>query len=172
MKRGRPLQRRTPLRSGGFKPRELVVPEPRERAPSVLSAPSVLPRRRGTYTGGLTGVVVVKEDASKPGKRAPTKEEAEWMAWIVRFGCIACRLDGHDPRPTAVHHILRAGRRIGHLHTLPLCDPGHHQGGAYANMVSRHPWKARFEARYGSEEDLLLWLQEERRRELVRGTIR
>jgi hypothetical protein len=54
-----------------------------------------------------------------------------------------------------VHHVLSGGRRIGHLSTLPLCDPGHHQGGQSLGMVSRHPWKAQFEAKYGTEQELL-----------------
>lgn len=106
-------------------------------------------------------VPLLKEIKAKTGKRTPTKAETAWMDWIVAYGCIACRLDGlTSPRP-AVHHMLRGGQRIGHLFTLPLCDPGHHQGGQAAGMVSRHPWKARFEQRYGSEDFLLRKLQAE-----------
>jgi hypothetical protein len=96
-----------------------------------------------------------KEVQGKPGKGAPNAEEREWMDWIVAYGCIACHIDGLGQTPPAVHHILRGGQRIGHLFTIPLCDPGHHQGGQERGMVSRHPWKARFEARYGSEMELL-----------------
>jgi hypothetical protein len=115
----------------------------------------------GAVEGGVaarvTDVVLAspKEQRARPGKRAPTREEREWMDFIVRYGCIACRLDCLPPRPTAVHHILRGGVRMGHLFTLPLCDPGHHQGGQQFGMVSRHPWKARFEVRYGTESELL-----------------
>lgn len=77
------------------------------------------------------------------------------MAAITAHGCVACRIDFNLYVKPAVHHILRGGRRIGHLFTLPLCDPGHHQNGDRFGMVSRHPWKARFEQRYGSEMDLL-----------------
>jgi hypothetical protein len=104
-------------------------------------------------------VAVPKSIKAKPGKRAPTVEEKRWMDAIVEHGCIACVLDGHSPRPTAVHHILRGGRRIGHLFTLPLCDPGHHQNGDSLGLVSRHPNKARFEAKYGKEMDLLAALK-------------
>lgn len=96
-----------------------------------------------------------KEVKAKPGKRAPTVEERQWLDAITAYGCIACRMDGLGVVPPAVHHILRGGRRIGHLFSLPLCDPGHHQNGADRGMVSRHPWKARFEAKYGSELHLL-----------------
>ncbi len=98
---------------------------------------------------------------AKPGKRAPTAEEARWMSDIVSYGCIACRFDANGLAPInwqqrpAVHHILRGGRRIGHRFTLPLCDWGHHQNGETLGMVSRHPFKARFEAMYGTEDQLL-----------------
>jgi len=88
---------------------------------------------------------------AKPGKRAPTAEEKRWMDAIVAYGCIACHIDGLGRRDPAVHHILRGGQRIGHRFTLPLCDPGHHQGWVF----SRHPYKARFEQRYGTEDFLL-----------------
>jgi len=102
-----------------------------------------------------------KGEKARPGKRAPTIEETRWLDAIVRYGCIACRLDGMQPRPTAVHHIVDGGRRLGHLFSLGLCDPGHHQGGESLGLVSRHPWKARFEQRYGTEMDLLAFLRRE-----------
>lgn len=109
-----------------------------------------------------TFVPVPKEAVTaKPGKGAPTAEESRWMGAIVAYGCIACRLDGMAPRPTAVHHILRGGQRIGHRYTLPLCDPGHHKDGQAFGLVSRHPWKARFEKRYGTEHELLSRLKVE-----------
>jgi hypothetical protein len=110
----------------------------------------------------VAGVVVVPKDVkAKPGKRAPTAIESSWMSAIVAYGCIACRLDGVPPRETAVHHILRGGRRIGHLFSLPLCDPGHHQNGQAMGLMSRHPFKARFEAKYGTELELLAMLKKE-----------
>ena len=43
-------------------------------------------------------VAVPKEaEAARPGKRAPTKAEREWMDAIVEHGCICCVLDGHAP---------------------------------------------------------------------------
>jgi hypothetical protein len=109
--------------------------------------------------GGSTTGPVPKGEKAKPGKRAATKDEAAWMDAIVRYGCIACRLDGRPPRPTAVHHILRGGVRLGHKHTIGLCDPGHHQNGGQFGLTSRHPYKARFEAKYGTELQLLAHLQ-------------
>lgn len=116
--------------------------------------------QRGTGRGAITTVdaevrAVPKGVTAKPGKRAPTAEESQRMEKVAQWGCVACRLDGWLQRPAAIHHILRGGRRMGHRYTIGLCDPGHHQNGAQFGLVSRHPWKARFEAKYGDEMQLL-----------------
>lgn len=111
--------------------------------------------------GGCTTGPVPKGEKAKPGKGTPTKAEREWMDRITAYGCIACRLDWIGIVVPCVHHILRGGRRMGHLFTLPLC-PGHHQDGyGEPGMVARHPFKARFEQRYGSEDFLLAKLRAE-----------
>lgn len=143
------MLRRTPFK------RAIYVPAP--------SPPATRSTRAGVIelvTADLRPVPKGPEPV-RPGKRTPTVEERLWMEAIVRYGCIACRIDGILPRPTAVHHIVQGGRRLGHLFTLGLCDPGHHQNGAQLGMVSRHPWKARFENRYGLELDLLQRLRGE-----------
>jgi hypothetical protein len=92
-----------------------------------------------------------------------TKLERDWMNAITQIGCIVCLLwEGVPGTPGAVHHILRGGRRISHLDTICLCDPGHHQNSPTPSKVSRHPNKAAFEKRYATEE-YLLW----RTRQLV-----
>lgn len=126
--------------------------------------PSPIPpeqRRQVSYARADSMAEPCEKEAvkAKPGKRTPTVEEADWMSRIVAHGCIACILDGCAPRETAVHHILRGGRRIGHLYSLPLCQPGHHMDGQSLGMVSRHPWKQQFEARYGTELELLSIVQ-------------
>ena len=83
------------------------------------------------------------------------------MEAITALGCIVCFLQGRGYVPAAVHHILSGGIRLGHLFTLPLCDPGHHQNAPTGcGEVSRHPNKAQFEQRYGRELDLLKRTQE------------
>lgn len=139
------------------------TPAHQQRDPDrVRSTPTATPGAwRAPQMVVAAPVAVPKEpEAARPGKRAPTKAEREWMDAIVEHGCICCVLDGHAPRPTAVHHILRGGQRIGHLFTLPLCQPGHHMDGAGIGLISRHPWKAKFEEKYGSEMNLLHMLQE------------
>lgn len=104
-----------------------------------------------------TAAPIVKGVKAKPGKRAPTVEEARWIAACIKFGCLACWIDGMPGgRPTAYHHILRGGQRLGHLYGFGLCDPGHHQNGGQFGLTSRHPYKARFVAQYGGELELLM----------------
>lgn len=143
------MLRRTPFRS------KLTPPRPARQYEGVSPNAPRAPALRVVPSATSMVVSIPKPVAVKPGKRTPTKAEREWMAAIVALGCIACHLDGVAPRPTAVHHLLRGGRRIGHLFSIGLCDPGHHQGGAQFGLVSRHPWRAHFEAKYGSEADLL-----------------
>lgn len=128
--------------------------------------PAPVPLARPVNAPRVTGEVLAapKGEVARPGKRAPTAQEREWMDWIAAQGCICCRLDGLPPRPTAVHHILRGGLRMGHMYTLPLCQPGHHMDGAQFGIVSRHPWKHRFEEKYGTELELLSILQIEYQR--------
>ncbi len=88
--------------------------------------------------------------------KTPTKAEKAWMSAIASLGCIICRMQDRGYVPAAVHHILSGGQRIDHFHTIPLCDPGHHQGAPkQSREVSRHPNLARFEEKYGTEEFLL-----------------
>lgn len=96
-----------------------------------------------------------------------TKVEEAWTAAILDIGCICCYLQGFPGTPAEIHHMLRGGRRIGHLFTLPLCAPGHHRYGDGGLKISRHPFKARFEKAYGTEQSLL-----ERTRALVAARAR
>lgn len=150
------MLRRTAMKSRQRKEWEAKRASRAEREPH----PVARLERAGVY-GPAVLVTAPKGEAAKPGKRTPTKAEREWLDAIVAYGCIACRIDGSGIVPPAVHHILRGGLRMGHLFTLPLCDPGHHQNGAASGKVSRHPWKARFERRYGSEDFLLARLRAE-----------
>jgi hypothetical protein len=129
-----------------------------ERAPRPPVTPGC---GRGTYSGSSSGVAVPKGIKAKPGKRTPTALEADWIVKAVAFGCVACWLDGVRSATPAYHHIVVGNRRLGHLFGFGLCDPGHHQHGQQLGLISRHPWKARFEAKYGTEFELLAKLKQE-----------
>lgn len=92
---------------------------------------------------------------------APNKEEKAWMESIVEFGCVVCARTLRVHTPPEVHHIYGKARKGTHLLSLPLCHK-HHRGGEDTKVyTSRHPWKRRFEERYGTETELLEWLQGE-----------
>jgi hypothetical protein len=77
------------------------------------------------------------------------------MDGITQLGCIVCILTGRGPTPAEVHHMLRGGRRMGHLFTIPLCVPHHRGGRDDEEITSRDQCQRRFEKRYGSEDYLL-----------------
>ena len=85
----------------------------------------------------------------------PTAAEKRWMCQIVDLGCVVCRIQGRGYSPANVHHLLSGGRRIGHESTIPLCHTHHANAPRDSGEVSRHPGKAAFEARYGTEARLL-----------------
>lgn len=43
---------------------------------------------------------------------------------------------------------------MAHWLTLPLCGP-HHQCQGIPGVIAVHPYKARFEAKYGKQEELI-----------------
>jgi hypothetical protein len=88
--------------------------------------------------------------------RPPTADEARFMSSIVALGCVACRHDGWHNPDVSVHHIDGRTKPGAHLLVLPLCA-GHHQDGTGTNptLIAVHPYKARFEARYGAQRALL-----------------
>lgn len=88
--------------------------------------------------------------------RAPTATEACFMDAIAQQGCVACRKDGWENLDVSVHHIDGRTKPGAHLLVLPLCA-GHHQAGTGSNptLTAVHPDKARFEARYGAQRELL-----------------
>ena len=82
-------------------------------------------------------------------------DKKNWFRDIQELGCIVCLNEGLGVSPSDIHHLHRNGnRRVDHLHTIPLCPLHHRSGQNTPKYVSRHPWKAEFERRYGSEWEL------------------
>ncbi|MFY3082015.1 Ref family recombination enhancement nuclease [Achromobacter xylosoxidans] len=78
-----------------------------------------------------------------------------------RIGCVACRNDWLSNFTVSIHHIDGRTKANAHWLVLPLCA-GHHQDGTGARgLIAVHPWKTRFEARYGKQMDLLVWCIEQ-----------
>jgi len=97
-------------------------------------------------------------------KKAPTVEESKRMDKVSRMGCIVTRLSFGAYKDADVHHITSAGRRKGHMYTIPL-SPWYHRAVPDGNMTpalmrefygpSFAESKEEFEARFGTEEYLL-----------------
>ncbi len=77
------------------------------------------------------------------------------------LGCVVCRNECLGSTPAQVHHILRGSVRIGHDATIPLCGLHHNSGRCDDEVVSRHPWRSKFEEKYGKEADLLKQIDKE-----------
>lgn len=84
-----------------------------------------------------------------------TDKERRHIQRVKELPCMACLSVGLTTYGCDAHHLLRGGRRISHYHTIPLCPPHHGGQRNDAQIVSRHPWKRAFEARYGSEDSMI-----------------
>ena len=93
--------------------------------------------------------------------RKPTKEEQKWIAAIVDYGCCICKNELGIFSPASVHHMNGSKKKDCHLETLPICWNHHQSHINNDELTSRHPWKAAFEKRYGTERELLKQLQDE-----------
>jgi hypothetical protein len=89
-----------------------------------------------------------------------TKAERAHMEAVQALGCIVCRTTHEGYVPAEIHHVLKNGRRMGHMFVLPLCWQHHRLGANTPSVVSRHPWRLEFQARYGTEEQLLAKVDE------------
>lgn len=87
--------------------------------------------------------------------RNPSAAEKRFHDQLASLGCIACRLDGNHNPIVSIHHIDGRTKPGAHMRVLPLCA-GHHQDGyGIPGLIAVHPYKRRFEDRYGSQYELL-----------------
>lgn len=88
---------------------------------------------------------------------APNAEEkALWNRMAAEVGCVACLLDGRFNPWVSIHHIDGRSKPGCHKQVLPLCGPHHqHDDTDQAGRIGVHPYKARFEQRYGTQAELL-----------------
>lgn len=89
-------------------------------------------------------------------ERAVTTAEKLLWTRLAALGCVACKKDGKFNTHVSIHHIDGRTKPGCHQLVLPLCA-GHHQDGTGEDktMIAVHPWKARFEARYGTQAELM-----------------
>lgn len=122
-----------------------------------LVAKSAMARGTSTLARPTTPMAAVgaRGKRTRQGKVAPNSAEQAWMDAIAGFGCIVCLQQSGVATQAEVHHLKQGDRRMGHLFSIPLCYWHHRGGDKDGPYISRHPWKARFEAAYGSELTLL-----------------
>lgn len=88
--------------------------------------------------------------------RTPTVEQKRFHDMLAtEIGCIASRLDGFFDPVVSIHHIDGRTKPNAHWLVLPLSAGNHQDGTGAPGRIAVHPWKARFQARYGSQDDLL-----------------
>ncbi len=85
---------------------------------------------------------------------SPNKaEKAHWNALCSTVGCVACLIDGDFNNWCSIHHCDGRTKPGCHMRVLPLCGSHHQDDGSGA--IAIHPWKAQFEAKYGTQADLM-----------------
>jgi len=82
-----------------------------------------------------------------------TKADKAFWDRVAELGCIACRKDGILNPWVSIHHCDGRTKPGAHRKVIALCAPHHQTGGESAPAI--HPWKARFEAKYGTQEQLM-----------------
>jgi hypothetical protein len=91
----------------------------------------------------------------------PTKDEKKYHDRLCQLGCIACMIDGVYNPVVSIHHCDGRTKPGAHMKVLALCA-NHHQDGTEpgSGKIAIHPWKKRFEDRYGTQEDLMDYCNE------------
>jgi Recombination enhancement, RecA-dependent nuclease len=84
----------------------------------------------------------------------PTKSHRALWDKLAAVGCIACRHDGIFNPHVSIHHVDGRTKEKAHEEVLAICGP-HHQHVTGSGVWGIHPYKARFEAEYGSQYELM-----------------
>jgi hypothetical protein len=148
LKPGGPLARKTPMpRGSGFKTPAgaglLRVAAIQAKASTRAREPKPAKLPKPIKSRGMKG-------------RPPTAEEARFMDQMGALPCIACRKDGIVNPSISIHHIAGRTAPGAHFLTLPLCEKHHqHDDTDPAGRIGVHPYKKRFEQRYGTQRELL-----------------
>lgn len=98
----------------------------------------------------------LKQMKSRGMKGAATTVEQKRFHSLLAdvVGCIACRQEGGYTNLVSIHHIDGRTKPHAHWTVIPLCGP-HHQDMGVNGVIPVHPYKARFEATYGTQMELL-----------------
>lgn len=112
-------------------------------------------RRKEPMQPGLVAAPK-KRKAMKSKQRAVTAAEKELWSRLAALGCIACMREGVFEPDVSIHHVDGRTKPDCHKQVLPLCASHHQEGtGKNPHYIAVHPWKARFEARFGTQKELM-----------------
>ena len=136
-----------------------------KRSPMKPGKPLARTAFKRTSSMPSTGMLSVQShQRMAPKRKAGLKSKertvtaAEKLLWtrLAALGCVACAKDGNFNTHVSIHHVDGRTKPGCHQLVLPLCA-GHHQDGTGEDkaLIAVHPWKARFEARYGSQAELM-----------------
>ncbi|MFC3457225.1 Ref family recombination enhancement nuclease [Massilia haematophila] len=148
LKPGKPLQRKTAMsRSTGLK-------TPTAGA-GLLRVAAVQVKARADKKARERKLPKPMKSRGMKG-RPPTAEEKRFMDQMGALPCIACLKDGWLIHTVSLHHIDGRTKPGAHFLVLPLCAPHHQQDDTDPRQrISLHGRKATFQARYGTERELL-----------------
>jgi hypothetical protein len=98
-----------------------------------------------------------RKSTMKTKQRAVSADEKVlWDRLATEIGCVACMLDHRRNTYVSIHHTDGRTKPGCHKLVLPLCAPHHQQDDTDPlQRIAVHPNKARFEARYGSQAELM-----------------
>lgn len=150
----KPLERRTPMRQTGFSHAGTKTPSAGAGLLRVAAVQSktAFPRNRESKPAKLPKPMKSRGMKGRP----PTAEEARFMDRMGKLPCIACRKDGWTNHVISLHHIDGRTKPGAHFLVLPLCGPHHQQDDTDPRgRISLHGAKKTFQARYGTERELL-----------------
>ena len=91
---------------------------------------------------------------------AMNKADRAHLDRLATLGCIVCHNEGFGHSSANIHHIRHQqgmSRRAPHTEAIPLC-PQHHQHGGLG--VAIHSGRQTWEAKYGTERELLAQVRE------------
>jgi Recombination enhancement, RecA-dependent nuclease len=98
------------------------------------------------------------------GRNPTVAQKAFWDLLVREIGCAASWKDGFHEPVCSIHHIDGRTKPNAHWLVLPLSAGNHQDGTGAPGRIAVHPYKARFEAQYGRQVDLLRACLEELRR--------
>lgn len=150
LKQSKPLQRKAPMsRGSGFK---TPIGGAGLLRVAAVQAKAAFPRNRELKPAKLPRPMKSRGMKGRP----PTAEEARFMDRMGQLPCIACLKDGWTNHSISLHHIDGRTKPGAHFLVIPLCGEHHQQDDSdIRQRISVHGRKATFQARYGTERELL-----------------